>query len=174
MARTKAKKEEEELPFKITDHFLVPKHELLTPDESKEILRKYNATPHQLPFISSTDAAAKKSESRPPGELVHVSMLVTPFEENEEHVWPSGSFKLAPASVTPTRGQRSNIGPRRTRYPMRGETSHAVPLSVWSALPVRWGATAAILPFSMRTSARSSAGREGSSTTPFLISRLLK
>jgi hypothetical protein len=41
--------------------------------------------------------------------------IVTPFEEKEEHDWVSGSFKLAPANVTPIRGQRSNIGPRRRR-----------------------------------------------------------
>ena len=38
MPTTNAKKAEEELPFKVTDHFLVPKHEVLTPDEAKEIL----------------------------------------------------------------------------------------------------------------------------------------
>jgi DNA-directed RNA polymerase subunit H (RpoH/RPB5) len=56
---TRAKKKEEELPFKITDHLLVPKHELMAPDESAAILKKYNASPHEFPFVLSTDAAGE-------------------------------------------------------------------------------------------------------------------
>ena len=56
---TRAKKKEEELPFKITDHLLVPKHELMPPDEAAAILKKYNSSPHEFPFVLSTDPAAK-------------------------------------------------------------------------------------------------------------------
>ena len=72
MPRTKAKKAEEELPFKVTDHFLVPKHELMTPDESREVLSRYNATPHQFPFISSTDATAKSIGAKA-GDFVRIT-----------------------------------------------------------------------------------------------------
>jgi len=72
MARTKAKKTEEELPFKTTDHFLVPKHELLTPDESKSILAKFNATADQFPFISSTDATAKSIGAKA-GDFIRIT-----------------------------------------------------------------------------------------------------
>jgi DNA-directed RNA polymerase subunit H len=70
--RTKAKKSEEELPFRATDHFLVPRHELVTPDEAKEILRQYNATPDQFPFVSSTDATAKSIGAKA-GDFVRIT-----------------------------------------------------------------------------------------------------
>ena len=72
MARAKAKKEEEELPFKVTDHFLVPKHEILTPDEAKGILLRYNATADQFPFIASTDPAAKSIGAKA-GDFIRVT-----------------------------------------------------------------------------------------------------
>ena len=56
---TRAKKKEEELPFKITDHMLVPKPELMPPEESAAILKQYNSSPHEFPFVLSTDPAAK-------------------------------------------------------------------------------------------------------------------
>jgi len=72
MPKAKAKKAEEELPFKVTDHFLVPKHELLTPEESKEILTRYNSTANQFPFIASTDAAAKSIGAKA-GDFIRVT-----------------------------------------------------------------------------------------------------
>jgi DNA-directed RNA polymerase subunit H len=72
MPRTKAKKAEEELPFKVTDHFLVPKHEVLTPDEAKAILLKYNSTANQFPFIASTDPAAKSIGAKA-GDFIRVT-----------------------------------------------------------------------------------------------------
>ncbi len=72
MPRTKAKKAEEELPFKVTDHFLVPKHEVLTPDEAKEILLRYNSTANQFPFIASTDPAAKSIGAKA-GDFIRVT-----------------------------------------------------------------------------------------------------
>ena len=50
MARTKAKKEEEELPFKITDHFLVPKHELLTPTSRGDLSLKVQRDAAPVPI----------------------------------------------------------------------------------------------------------------------------
>jgi DNA-directed RNA polymerase subunit H len=72
MPRTKAKKVEEELPFKVTDHFLVPKHEILTSDEAKEILLRYNSTANQFPFIASTDPAAKSIGAKA-GDFIRVT-----------------------------------------------------------------------------------------------------
>ncbi len=69
-ARTR--KKEEELPFKITDHILVPKHELMTPEEAAAVLKKYNASPHELPFVLSTDPAAKGIGAKP-GDFVKVT-----------------------------------------------------------------------------------------------------
>jgi len=72
MPRAKAKKAEEELPFKVTDHFLVPKHELLTPDESRDVLHRYSASPNQFPFISSTDAVAKSIGAKA-GDFIRIT-----------------------------------------------------------------------------------------------------
>ena len=70
--RARAKKQEEELPFKITDHLLVPKHELIPPEEAASILKKYNAAPHEFPFVLSTDPAAKSIGAKP-GDFVKVT-----------------------------------------------------------------------------------------------------
>jgi len=71
---TRAKKTEEELPFKITDHLLVPKHELMPPDAVGDILKRYNAAPHELPFVLSTDPAAKSIGAKP-GDFVKVTRV---------------------------------------------------------------------------------------------------
>jgi DNA-directed RNA polymerase subunit H len=69
---TRTKKKDEEFPFKITDHLLVPKHELMTPEEAATILKKYNATPHEFPFVLSTDSAAKSIGAKA-GDFVKVT-----------------------------------------------------------------------------------------------------
>jgi DNA-directed RNA polymerase subunit H len=69
---TRAKKKEEELPFKITDHLLVPKHELMPPDEAAATLKRYNASPHEFPFVLSTDPAAKGIGAKP-GDFVKIT-----------------------------------------------------------------------------------------------------
>ena len=48
-----------ELYFNITKHVLVPKHILLTEEETKEVLKKYNATKEQFPKIFKTDPVAR-------------------------------------------------------------------------------------------------------------------
>jgi DNA-directed RNA polymerase subunit H len=70
--RAKKKVVEEELPFKITDHLLVPKHELMAPDEAAAILAKYNSSPHEFPFVLATDPAAKSIGAKP-GDFVKVT-----------------------------------------------------------------------------------------------------
>ena len=45
--------------FNITHHEYVPKHIILTPEEEKELLEKYNTTKTKLPKISSLDPIAK-------------------------------------------------------------------------------------------------------------------
>jgi DNA-directed RNA polymerase subunit H len=44
-------------PFNIFKHELVPKHEILPPEEAKELLEKYHIEAHQLPAIKSSDVA---------------------------------------------------------------------------------------------------------------------
>ena len=46
--------------IKITTHVLVPKHEILTPDEIKHLLDAYKISINQLPKISEDDVVAKE------------------------------------------------------------------------------------------------------------------
>lgn len=45
--------------FNITHHVYVPKHIILTPEEEKDVLEKYNTTRGKLPKISKNDPVAK-------------------------------------------------------------------------------------------------------------------
>jgi DNA-directed RNA polymerase subunit H len=44
--------------FDIFKHKWVPKHEILPPEEAKELLEKYRVKPHQLPHIKASDIVA--------------------------------------------------------------------------------------------------------------------
>ena len=48
-----------EKKFNILEHELVPEHMILSKEEAKEVLDKYNAKAEQLPKILSTDPAIK-------------------------------------------------------------------------------------------------------------------
>lgn len=45
--------------FNLFDHELVPKHEILPPDEREKLLDKYRVQPYQLPRIRTSDPAVK-------------------------------------------------------------------------------------------------------------------
>jgi DNA-directed RNA polymerase subunit H len=44
-------------PAKSIEHFLVPKHVLLSKEQAAELLKKYNLTLEQLPKIQASDQA---------------------------------------------------------------------------------------------------------------------
>jgi DNA-directed RNA polymerase subunit H len=46
--------------FGLQDHKLVPKHNLLSPPEVEEVLKKYDVEPAQLPKIHVTDPVIKE------------------------------------------------------------------------------------------------------------------
>ena len=48
-----------ELMVNITEHTYVPKHKLLTPEEKKDLIKRYKIKESQLPKILSTDPMAK-------------------------------------------------------------------------------------------------------------------
>ncbi|HEY6282640.1 MAG TPA: DNA-directed RNA polymerase subunit H [Nitrososphaerales archaeon] len=69
----KRKKVEDEVPsFKVSTHFLIPKHELLTKEEASQVLARFNSSPSQFPYIQSTDAIVKEIGARP-GDFVRVT-----------------------------------------------------------------------------------------------------
>ena len=57
--------------FNIFEHVLVPKHELLSEKEAKEVLKHYNINAFQLPAIKAADPAAKAIGSKP-GRIVKI------------------------------------------------------------------------------------------------------
>jgi DNA-directed RNA polymerase subunit H len=56
----------------ITKHRLVPKHEILSPDEAKKVLETYGVEPHQLPLLLSSDPVAKAIGAKP-GDIVKIT-----------------------------------------------------------------------------------------------------
>ena len=50
--------------FNTTDHEMVPKHEVLTPNERKEVLEMLGITREQLPLIEESDPVAKEINAK--------------------------------------------------------------------------------------------------------------
>lgn len=46
--------------FKVTEHVIVPKHEILSDEEKDKLLEKYNIKPKQLPKIYVSDPVIKE------------------------------------------------------------------------------------------------------------------
>jgi DNA-directed RNA polymerase subunit H len=67
-----AKAKEEEKTYDILSHTLVPKHEVISAEEVKAILTKFNITINQLPKISNTDSVVKAIGAKE-GEVLKVS-----------------------------------------------------------------------------------------------------
>lgn len=66
------KVEDEVPPFKVSTHFLIPRHELLTKEESQQMLETFHSPPSQLPYILVTDPIAKEVGAKP-GDFVRIS-----------------------------------------------------------------------------------------------------
>jgi DNA-directed RNA polymerase subunit H len=64
--------EDEVPPFRVSTHFLIPKHELLTKEESQQVLERFHSSPSQLPYILVTDPIAKEIGAKP-GDFVRIS-----------------------------------------------------------------------------------------------------
>ena len=67
---TKARLPEEE-KIEIFQNLLVPKHVLLTKEETTSVLNKYKIKPYQLPDIKSWDPAARAIDAQP-GDVVKI------------------------------------------------------------------------------------------------------
>ncbi len=66
----KKKKTEKELK-KILEHELVPRHEIVDPEEALQILRHYGIKPHQLPWIRATDPIVQAIGAKP-GDIIRI------------------------------------------------------------------------------------------------------
>lgn len=58
--------------FKVSTHFLIPKHELLTREEAETVISAHNATPGQFPYLLATDPIAKEIGAKP-GDFVKIT-----------------------------------------------------------------------------------------------------
>ncbi|MCX8188186.1 MAG: DNA-directed RNA polymerase subunit H [Nitrososphaeria archaeon] len=58
--------------FSIMNHILVPKHEVLSSEEAKNILETYRVKPHQLPYILSSDPVVKELGAKP-GDIIKIT-----------------------------------------------------------------------------------------------------
>lgn len=58
--------------FDVKEHVLVPKHEVISQGEAREVLEKYKIAPHQLPLIKASDPAAKSVGAKP-GDIVKIT-----------------------------------------------------------------------------------------------------
>ena len=67
------KKVEDEVPaFKVSTHFLIPKHELLTKEEAAQVVARFNSSPAQFPYIQATDSIVKELGAKP-GDFVRIT-----------------------------------------------------------------------------------------------------
>ena len=57
--------------FAVQDHDIVPKHVLLSPQESEAVLKRYGIDAPQLPKIHVSDPAAKEIEAKV-GDIIKV------------------------------------------------------------------------------------------------------
>jgi len=67
----KAKKKEVPEEPSILEHFLVPKHRILSPEEAQKVLEKYRVKPQQLPYISASDPVVKAIGAKP-GDILEI------------------------------------------------------------------------------------------------------
>jgi DNA-directed RNA polymerase subunit H len=57
--------------FNILEHELVPKHEVVPPEEAARILRELGVRPEQLPWLRATDPVARAIGAKP-GDIVRI------------------------------------------------------------------------------------------------------
>jgi DNA-directed RNA polymerase subunit H len=67
----KKQSKEKEPSYDVFKHELVPKHVLLKPSETKDVLERYHIKPFQIPYIKSTDPAVRAIGAKP-GDIVKV------------------------------------------------------------------------------------------------------
>jgi DNA-directed RNA polymerase subunit H (RpoH/RPB5) len=69
-------KETKKQQFEILNHELVPNHELISEDEKKQLFKKYNITPDQLPKVLDTDPVCLSIGAKP-GQIIKITRKST-------------------------------------------------------------------------------------------------
>jgi len=57
--------------FRVMDHELVPKHEIVSPEEAVRILKELGVKPENLPWIRASDPVAREIGARP-GDIIRI------------------------------------------------------------------------------------------------------
>ena len=57
--------------FDILEHELVPRHEVVPPEEAARILKELGVRPEQLPWLRATDPVARRIGAKP-GDIVRI------------------------------------------------------------------------------------------------------
>ncbi len=57
--------------FDLFEHKLVPKHEIITEEEKKQLLAEYKVKPYQLPQVKASDPAVKVIGAKP-GDILRI------------------------------------------------------------------------------------------------------
>jgi len=62
---------DENKQFKVTEHIYVPEHRIVGEEEKEEILRRFNASPEQFPYILASDPVVREIGAKP-GDLIKI------------------------------------------------------------------------------------------------------
>jgi DNA-directed RNA polymerase subunit H len=65
------KKAEKPETIDVSSHILVPKHILLTKEETQEVLERYRVKPYQLPYIKRSDPAIREIKAQA-GDIIKI------------------------------------------------------------------------------------------------------
>jgi DNA-directed RNA polymerase subunit H len=60
------------MKFRLQDHMLVPKHEILSKEEAEELLKILGVKKEQLPKLKANDPIAKEIGAKP-GDIVKIT-----------------------------------------------------------------------------------------------------
>lgn len=58
--------------FSVFKHELVPKHVVLSQEETEKLLNRYHIKPYQLPYIKASDPAVNEVGAKP-GQIVKIT-----------------------------------------------------------------------------------------------------
>jgi DNA-directed RNA polymerase subunit H len=67
----KAKNVRRKVKINILEHELVPKHEVLAPEEAAKVIKELGVRPEQLPWIRASDPIVREIGAKP-GDIVRI------------------------------------------------------------------------------------------------------